>query len=126
MISFANPTNSGVANSSSMIVPCIVNSSLYCWSDTTWFSGSKSWSRMIMAISPPAMKNPNDVIRYRCPMILWSVEDSQSAMTEPLRTLRGAVTGRVDCCSSVVTERSLLPCAAMPAAHLSTGGTGPG
>ena len=30
MISFANPTNSGVANSSSMIVPCMVNSSLYC------------------------------------------------------------------------------------------------
>ncbi len=26
MISFANPTNSGVANSSSMIVPCIVKS----------------------------------------------------------------------------------------------------
>ena len=30
MISLANPTNSGVANSSSMIVPCMVNSSLYC------------------------------------------------------------------------------------------------
>ncbi len=26
MITFANPKNSGVANSSSMIVPCIVNS----------------------------------------------------------------------------------------------------
>ena len=26
----ANPANSGVANSNSMIVPCIVNSWLYC------------------------------------------------------------------------------------------------
>ena len=28
--SLANPMNSGVANSSSMIAPCMVNSSLYC------------------------------------------------------------------------------------------------
>ena len=65
MISFASPTNSGVANSSSMIAPCMVNSSLYCWSDTTWLSGPKSWMRMIIAISPATMKNPKDVIRYR-------------------------------------------------------------
>ena len=88
MISFANPTNSGVANSSSMIVPCMVNSSLYCWSETTWLSGPNSWSRMIMAIRPPIRKNANEVIRYRCPMTLWSVEDSQSARIEPLRSLR--------------------------------------
>ena len=93
MISFANPTNSGVANSSSMIVPCIVNSSLYCWSDTMWLSGPISWMRMIIAIRPPMRKNPNEVIRYRWPMTLWSVEDSQSAIIEPLRALRGAVTG---------------------------------
>ena len=65
MISFANPTNSGVANSSSMIVPCIVNSSLYCWSDTMWLFGPISCARMIIAIRPPTRKNPNDVIRYR-------------------------------------------------------------
>ncbi len=65
MISFANPTNSGVANSSSMIVPCMVNSSLYCWSDTMLLSGPISWARMIIAIAPPTMKNANDVIRYR-------------------------------------------------------------
>ncbi len=40
---------------------------------------------MIMAIRPPIRKNANDVIRYRWPMILWSVEDSQSARIEPLR-----------------------------------------
>ena len=70
MISLANPTNSGVANSSSMIVPCMVNSSLYCWSDTRWLSGPSSWARMIIAISPAAMKKKNEVIRYRWPITL--------------------------------------------------------
>ena len=63
MISLANPTNSGVANSSSMIVPCIVNSSLYCWSDTTWLLGPNSWMRMIIAIRPATRKKTKDVIR---------------------------------------------------------------
>src|SRR5215470_15304033 len=72
---------------------------------------------MIIAISPATRKKPNDVIRYRCPMILWSVVDSQSARTEPLRGLRGGVTGRVVGCSSVVTERSLLHCSALLAAR---------
>jgi hypothetical protein len=49
-----------------MIVPCIVNSSLYCWSDTMWVSGPNSWARIIIAITPAARKKPNDVIRYRC------------------------------------------------------------
>ena len=65
MISFANPTNNGVANSSSMIVPCMVNSSLYCWSVTKLLFGSKSWLRMSSAIRPPTRKKKNDVIRYR-------------------------------------------------------------
>ncbi len=63
MISLANPTNSGVANSSSMIVPCMVKSSLYCWSETRWLSGPNSWARMIRAISPATMKKKNEVIR---------------------------------------------------------------
>ena len=65
MISFAKPTNSGVANSSSMIVPCMVNSSLYCWSVTRLLFGSNSWVLMISAIRPPIRKKQNDVIRYR-------------------------------------------------------------
>ncbi len=83
MISLANPTNNGVAKSSSMIVPCMVKSSLYCWSLTRWLSGSNNWARMIMAISPATRKKKNEVIRYRWPMILWSVDNSQSASTEP-------------------------------------------
>ena len=35
MSALANPANSGVANSSSMIVPCIVNSWLYCSGSST-------------------------------------------------------------------------------------------
>ena len=108
MISFANPMNSGVANSSSMIVPCMVNSSLYCWSETTWLFGPNSWIRMIMAIRPAIRKNPNDVIRYRCPMILWSVEESQLARIDPLRPY----CSRACCstgCSTVVTG-SRTPC----------------
>src|SRR6266480_6364137 len=112
MISLANPTNSGVANSSSMIVPCMVNSSLYCESDTMWLSGPNSWALMIMAISPATMKKPNDVIRYRWPMILWSVVDSQLASNDPLREPPGpapgpACTGR----AKVVTgyPKRLLP-----------------
>jgi len=38
-------------------------------------------------------------------MILLSWYDIHAAITEPVRVLRGAVIGRVDCCSSVVTER---------------------
>ncbi len=65
MISFAKPTNSGVANSSSMIVPCMVNSSLYCWSDTMCPSGLMSCARITIAMIPPNRKKMNDVIRYR-------------------------------------------------------------
>ena len=65
MMTFANPANSGVANSSSMIVPCIVNSWLYCSADcTTWMPGSKSSARISSARMPPTMNQANDVIRY--------------------------------------------------------------
>ena len=40
-----------VANSSSMIVPCMANSSLYCEPGTMWLSGPDSCARMIMAIA---------------------------------------------------------------------------
>jgi hypothetical protein len=103
-----------------MIVPCMVNNSLYCWSDTMLLSGPNSCTRMIIAIMPAMRKNPKDVIRYRWPMTLWSVEESQSAMIEPLRALRGEVTAAWAGFSSVVTGH-LLPSAAMPVAGGSTG-----
>ena len=65
IISFANPTNSGVANSSSMSVPCMVNSSLYCSSDTKCWFGPSSWIRISSAMTPAHRKKKNEVIRYR-------------------------------------------------------------
>ena len=88
MTTFANPMNSGVPNSSSISVPCMVNSSLYTWSETMRFSGSNSWSRITIAMIPAIRKNPNEVIRYMYPMTLWSVDDAQPASTEPLRSVR--------------------------------------
>ena len=57
MSTLAKPANSGVANISSMIVPCIVKSWLYCSRVCTISSpGSNSWARMISAITPPMQK----------------------------------------------------------------------
>ena len=53
----ANPANSGVANSNSMIVPCIVNSWLYCSGfSTTCRPGVTSSARISSASSPPKRK----------------------------------------------------------------------
>ncbi len=123
MITFAKPMNSGVANSSSMSVPCMVNSSLYCWSETMWFSGSKSWSRMMMAMMPAIMKIVNEVIRYMYPMTLWSVDDSQPARTEPFRSVRRPGTIGVPvagCCSIVLTGHHSWKPFSMPSARRMT------
>ena len=70
MIRLPNAKNSGVANISSMIVPCIVNSWLYCSGDRNCSPGRASSARISMAISPPMMKNTNDAVRYIRPMRL--------------------------------------------------------
>ncbi len=63
MTTLANPANSGVANSSSMTAPCMVNSWLYiCWC-TICMPGWASSARMTSAMIPPIRKNPNEVIR---------------------------------------------------------------
>ena len=57
MSTFAKPEKSGVANISSMIVPCIVNSWLYCSCVGMMSSpGDQSWARIISAITPPMQK----------------------------------------------------------------------
>src|ERR1700759_1162077 len=107
MTTLANPMNSGVANSSIISVPCMVNSSLYTWSETMVLFGSNSWSRMMIAMTPAIRKKPNEVIRYMYPMTLWSVDESQPASTPPLRSVRCRgmigvpVTG--ECCSVALT-----------------------
>jgi hypothetical protein len=59
----AKPNRIGVAYSSNMIVPCIVNSWLYCSFDKNCSPGTASSARISIAIRPPAMKNPNAVVR---------------------------------------------------------------
>ena len=41
---------------------------------------------MIRAITPPKQKKRNDVIKYRYPMVLWSVEVIQLTTMRPLET----------------------------------------
>src|SRR5664280_3056087 len=73
MMKFANPNTIGVANINSMIVPCMVNSWLYCSLEKNCRPGRASSARMSKASTPPNMKNANDVIRYIRPIVLWSV-----------------------------------------------------
>ncbi len=82
---FAKPMNSGVANSSSMSVPCMVNSWLY-WSLVRNCSpGRASSARISMAMTPAMRKNTNEVTRYIWPISLWSVVVNQLTTAEPRR-----------------------------------------
>ena len=64
MSALANPANSGVAKSSSMIVPCIVNSWLY-WSglSTICSPGAASSARMTRAMRPPSRNHAKEVMK---------------------------------------------------------------
>ena len=74
MIALAKPAKMGVANSSSMIVPCIVKSWLNSsGSRTTCRPGWNSSARMSSASTPPTMNQLNEVMKYRFPITLWSV-----------------------------------------------------
>ncbi len=85
MIQFAKPANSGVANISSMTVPCMVNAWLNCSFDMICVPGRASSARMRSAMTPPTQKKTNDVIRYRLPIFLWSVVVIQSTTIWPGR-----------------------------------------
>jgi len=63
-IALAKPVNSGVAKSSSMIVPCIVKSWLYCrGSSTRSKPGEKSSARIANARMPPTVNHAKEVMR---------------------------------------------------------------
>ncbi len=53
-----------------MIVPCMVNSWLYCSLDKNCKPGRASSARINKAIKPPARKNANEVTRYMIPIVL--------------------------------------------------------
>src|ERR1035437_1259633 len=61
---------------------------------------------MISAMTPAQRKKKNEVIRYMCSMILGSVEDSQSARIDPLRSVLGVSYPTTADCSIVLTECS--------------------
>ena len=63
----AKPNTIGVAYSSSMIVPCMVNSWLYCSLDKNCKPGAASSVRISSAINPPTRKNPIEVTMYIMP-----------------------------------------------------------
>ncbi len=91
MIQFVKPANSGVANISSITVPCIVNAWLNCSFDRNWLPGLASSARISSASTPPIRKNANDVTRYRVPMVLWSVVVSHLMTTEPGLLVRAGI-----------------------------------
>ena len=64
MSALAKPAKSGVAKSSSMIVPCIVKSWLN-WSglSTSCRPGSSNSARMTRAIAPPSRNQMNEVMK---------------------------------------------------------------
>src|SRR5437764_665354 len=78
-----------------MIVPCMVNSWLYCSSDRNCRPGRASSVRISRAMNPPMKKNANEVTRYIRPICLASVVRSSRASAEPfvgLCTGHGRVT----------------------------------
>jgi hypothetical protein len=56
-----------------MIVPCMVNSWLYCSGVRNCIPGRASSARINNACTPPARKNPRAVTMYMIPNVLGSV-----------------------------------------------------
>src|SRR5437660_7455014 len=77
-----------------MIVPCMVNSWLYCSGLRNCCPGRASSVRISMAIAPPAMKKASDVTVYIMPICLGSVVQNSFSRDEPLTVSRAGY-GRV-------------------------------
>src|SRR5438067_3347281 len=60
-----------------MVVPCIVNSSLYCAAVSKVPLGPASWSRSSSASTPPITKKASAVVPYMMPIFLWSIVVNQ-------------------------------------------------
>ena len=86
MSTLAKPANSGVANISSMIVPCIVKSWLYCsLVGTICMPGLEELGADDERHHAAEQKKMNEVIRYMYPIVLWSVEVIHLTRMLPLR-----------------------------------------
>src|SRR5262245_45970407 len=60
-----------------MVVPCIVNSALYCAAVSKVPFGPASCSRSNSASTPPITKNASAVVPYMMPIFLWSIVVNQ-------------------------------------------------
>src|SRR3989440_5994312 len=60
-----------------MVVPCIVNSSLYCAAVSKLPFGPASWSRSSSASTPPITRKASAVVPYMMPIFLWSIVVNQ-------------------------------------------------
>src|SRR5258705_5623335 len=90
-----------------MMVPCMVNSWLYCSGERNCVPGRASSARISNAINPPIRKNAKDVTRYMIPICFASVVRSRRAEAEPFvvcRTGYGRVTIGVGVPVAVVTQ----------------------
>src|SRR5882757_9137333 len=90
-----------------MIVPCMVNSWLYCSGERNCSPGRASSARISSAMNPPIMKNAKDVIRYMIPICFASVVRSRRPKADPLvdcRTGHGRVTIGFGVPVAVVTQ----------------------
>src|SRR5689334_14794837 len=88
----------GTTNRKIIVVPCIVNSSLYVCGVSRSLLGTASWRRMSSASTPPRMKKANVRTRYMIPMRLWSV-----VVTQDAQPVAGPSTLRATTCGIGVT-----------------------
>src|SRR3954462_4572003 len=84
----------GTTNRKTIVVPCIVISSLYVCGVSSVFCAWLSCSRMSSASVPPSRKKPNVRTRYMIPIRLWSVVVTHDVQpVAGASTLRGAACG---------------------------------
>src|SRR3954447_3143589 len=83
----------GTTNRKIIVVPCIVNSSLYVCGVSRSLLGTASCRRISRASTPPRMKKPNVRTRYMIPIRLWSV-----VATHDVQPVAGASTLRAATC----------------------------
>src|SRR3954465_3583919 len=93
----------GTTNRKTIVVPCIVSSSLYVCGVSSVLFAWLSWSRMSSASVPPSMKKTKVRTRYMIPIRLWSVVVAHDV--QPVRsrstvwaTTWGTAGGAVICC----------------------------
>src|SRR5699024_3833286 len=83
-ITLAKPINNEGANISNIFVPSMVNSWLNCsLVCNICMPGENKSARINSDITPARPKNVKDVMRYKYPMVLWSVVVNQLTTIRP-------------------------------------------